>query len=414
MNNDFLIKIKEQTDELHTKAHHLEYFKIMFKHTLPKESYIGQLRALAIIYGALEREIEQSAVEFPKDYVKKLPLLSNDISFLEEDKKENKEVIKIALQTVDDIMTLSINNPSTLIGYLYTLEGSLQGSNVVAPHIIEQFDIKDNKGVSYFYSYGENLKDYWDKFKIYLKENSINNEDTIIKASNNCFEALIKIYDSLYPYDEDQYKYHSSTLNPEAGNHRISQDPKEIEAAINASKECWFYFPYFELKFGSRGYRFALSDTAWLITLNYMDLDIAQSETQWLAKILSNRGMPSIILEKQLSMLYDKLNDSEKYAQILTLSKFLKQKRELLIDEETFKKLSKEFDSMLDPTEVRKLRNPGELIICSLVDVKLGFEQSFNSITKWFYDEDIFSKDFIEQFDKASKKVKDDMQVILG
>jgi len=66
MQSNFLIKLKEQTDNLHKKAHHVEYFKSVMKHTLTKECYIGQLRTLAIIYGALESNIQRSNLPFPK------------------------------------------------------------------------------------------------------------------------------------------------------------------------------------------------------------------------------------------------------------------------------------------------------------------------------------------------------------
>jgi len=99
-------------------------------------------------------------------------------------------------------------------------------------------------------------------------------------------------------------KFHVAQINPEAGNHPIPEDEREIQAALQASNRGWAEFPYYQQRYGERGKRFSDSDTCWLATLVTLDPESLQKQIDWLCRMLSTRGMPSILLEHSLRYLY--------------------------------------------------------------------------------------------------------------
>lgn len=412
----FLKELKEQTDSRHKEAHELGFFKALENHTLPRECYIGQLRTLAIVFGALERELKKSCPQF-KDFVAlgyrdKLPLLLNDLHDLETNKRENKPAIRAALGIADQVMLHAYRNPVALLGYLYTLEGSLMGAQMLRSALVKQFDLPEGKGCSYFDCYGKEIGSYWKGFKATLDKVVSSEEfDILIQASNETFEGLISIYEALYPLQESNFGIHSSALNAEAGEHSIPTDPDVLAAAIEASRECWYAFPYFELRYGERGYRFGISDVAWLSTLSGLNQHIVNSQIDWFAKILSNRGMPSLIVVNQLEILYAHLSkisskhkdDAEK---LLDSAKFLQERHSKIIDENRVKELAMQFDMGSEQNFSRKLKNSGSLIVSAVIDKHLGYDTAVSSLLVWLGDETQFSTKWVKQIKKTIQEVE--------
>ena len=84
----------------------------------------------------------------------------------------------------------------------------------------------------------------------------------------------------------------AAALNPEAGNHVITSDPRELAAARRAAQRTWAHFPYYARRYGVRGRNFALSDSGWLATLCDLPPSTAVEQVKWLGVVLSSRGMP--------------------------------------------------------------------------------------------------------------------------
>ncbi|NUR15275.1 MAG: hypothetical protein HOQ13_03070 [Dermatophilaceae bacterium] len=61
--------------------------------------------------------------------------------------------------------------------------------------------------------------------------------------------------------------------------------------------------PYYGARYGARGSRFATTDSAWLVSLAWLDEAGAVRQVQWLARVLAARGMPSWLLEIHLDEL---------------------------------------------------------------------------------------------------------------
>jgi len=70
-----------------------------------------------------------------------------------------------------------------------------------------------------------------------------------------------------------------------------------------AATVIWRAFPYFAWRFDGRGRAFGRSDAGYLTTLVDLPPTMRDAQVLWLAKLLSSRGMPSLLLDVQLELL---------------------------------------------------------------------------------------------------------------
>ncbi len=99
----------------------------------------------------------------------------------------------------------------------------------------------------------------------------------------------------------------AGVVNPDAGRHEIATDATLLRAGVRASQRSYDATPYYRLRYGGRGARFASTDTAWLISLADHEEEQALRHVRWLARVLANRGMPSWLLERHLGELVTEL-----------------------------------------------------------------------------------------------------------
>lgn len=415
--------LKKQTMELHTQAHKIPYIINLLQNNLPIESYVGYLHSLAIIYGTLENQIENSnrlnLKEFLPDYSLKLPLILADLEFLKSDqRKVILPAISHALHVADKIILYSESCPYKLLGFVYTLDGSLNGGSILKKHISEAFTLKNNDAISYFSSLDADFERYWKNFVNILntKFDEPNHQEDIISAAHEIFLDLMEIYKSLYPFDEKSFVNHITTLNPEAGNYPISKNPLEIQAAIKAGINCWNEFPYYEIRYGDRGRRFTVSDSAWLVTLCELSQEEAIRQVDWLAKFLSIRGMPTYTMEIQMEHLYKVLSDlipsnEQKYHKLLKIAGIIKYRIEIHINEGIFETCNNVFEKHFLEFNVSEKKcfklkkNMGKLIASSIIDNKNGISDD-GSLKKWLKSKENFPDNWIAAVEKAFVEIE--------
>lgn len=210
-NTNMMERLKSQTKKLHIKAHELPFFKALFNKELKIDSYIGQLNALAIINRALEQELETADHPAIKSllngYMPKVPLIEQDLAYFRP--LNIKEIIpanQAALSVADKIAVRKQQNPVSLLGYLYTLEGSTLGGKVIKPHIADLFGLKGPEGLLFFDSYGENVRSNWENFysRMLHAVHDENTEKDIVEASYELFSDLLKVYEALHPLGGDR------------------------------------------------------------------------------------------------------------------------------------------------------------------------------------------------------------------
>lgn len=177
-------------------------------------------------------------------------------------------------------------------------------------------------------------------------------------------------------------------LNPEAGNHPMCHDPRELQAALRAGRMSWRRFPYYEARYGGRGLQFARSDSAWLVALAELHAATVNEQIAWLGRVLASRGMPQWLLELHLGVLYTELvaavpERTEIYCSLLGAATMLREQRRKYLDDAALAELTAAFALQVGAEWEEKLPETGALLASAVADEAAGIMQAVPSIASW-------------------------------
>lgn len=400
-------RLKIETQEQHQYLESLPFFSALMEEKLPFESYVGLLRAMAVVHAVLEHEISLSVnpviSSVWQEKMRRLPFLEKDLSFIEtKEIGDIAEAANCALQLAEKIRLSSRPQSVDLLGCLYVLEGSTLGAQILRPKIAKLFNLR-TEGLSYLSSHGSETAARWKKFKQRMNAANISEQQrkTVVEMACEVFQGITKIVSALYPIEVIVPDYFASTLNPEAGVHPVPNDPRELLAAIDAGEKTWKAFPYFEWRYGDRGKRFTKSDSAWLATLSDMSQEMVHQEVQWLGTVLASRGMPRLLLQRHLENLHEALVQAiperrSKYDKLLKAAEALQASRRNYISDNLFQTLTEEFESMVGPSWSKRLNGAGAILVSAIADEKAGINKAVTSLEEWMTDSSRFPEKWIE------------------
>ena len=180
-------------------------------------------------------------------------------------------------------------------------------------------------------------------------------------------------------------------LNPESGDVPIPEDHREVEAALRAGSISYCLFPYMEWRYGERGIRFARSDSAWLAWLTRHNREYVSEQIVWLRNLLSNRGMPSWILERHLCVLHRQLvraipQNQPKYDSLLNSAEQLRNMTATSISPDRSKQLVNDFVKAIGRGPESLLQGTAKLIVVAVGDEMSGVEHAVSSLQDWLTD----------------------------
>ncbi len=180
-------------------------------------------------------------------------------------------------------------------------------------------------------------------------------------------------------------------LNPLAGAVPVPEDEREIEAALRAGVVSYRIFPYLDWRYRERGGKFTRSDSAWLAWLTRHPQERVDEQIVWLRSVLSNRGMPSWILEVHLRVLHRHLvrripENEQKYASLLNSADMLRQLSEASVSPQRKQQLIAGFEAALRPHSNLLFRQAAQLLVAALADEKSGVKNAVGSLTIWLGD----------------------------
>ncbi len=180
-------------------------------------------------------------------------------------------------------------------------------------------------------------------------------------------------------------------LNPGAGAVPVPEDPREIDAALRAGRISVRIFPYLDWRYGERGARFTRSDSAWLAWLSRHSQQHVNDQIAWLRSVLSNRGMPSSILETHLIILYRQLTRSvseleSQYRTLFISADELHQDRHAKIPPEASRQLVSGFVAALPQGPTFLLFGVARLLVAAVADEMLGVKYAVPRLTAWLVD----------------------------
>ncbi|WP_448381714.1 biliverdin-producing heme oxygenase [Desulfosoma sp.] len=419
---EWIERLRTQTRDLHKTAHALPFFEALWKRTLPLESFVGQLRCLAVVHGALEKFLASHATDEPfrgllAGHCPKLPLLLQDLElFRHKGVQDILPAVDKALDIADRILVLSKENRTALVGYFYTLEGSTLGGRVMAPKIRDNFPLPEKRGTSFFTCYGDQVQTKWNGFLETLGRSIEHDEaaETVISAAGELFRSLIGVYEALYPFEADQLGRHVVSLNPEAGRHPMPADEAELQAALQAAERCWDAFPYFALRYGERGRRFAASDAAFLTTLCDVDMRAMVDQVYWLADVLAARGIPTWLTETQLRFLHEELVNTrpEKqalYDRVLLAADALRTRRHAAASRESIEALAHELHTRYAVADEPHWASMCLVLAAAAADEASGIGGGLEAVLSWLrnYRSDLAStadalKTFLKEWSRGA------------
>ena len=178
------------------------------------------------------------------------------------------------------------------------------------------------------------------------------------------------------------------TINPFAGEHRITSSAVEIEASRRAAEVSLGEVSYYRERYGERGRLFGQSDGAWLATLCRGDERYVERQVLWLGGVLSSRGMPRWLLERHLGVLHSELlrlhpADAECYALLDDAAWLLRERRQARIAEADARELAEGFTARADATWTARVPEMGRILVAAVADEADGIDNAVPSVESW-------------------------------
>jgi heme oxygenase len=391
-------ELKAATFLAHARLQTAPFFQALAACQLPLESYVGQLRALSVMHGALEQALESCPDErvasvWNRD-MRRLPRLQQDLRFFEPRAVADlKEATEAALTAAERLRLMSLEQPLTMLGSLYVLEEFTRGAVELRPLYARAFLLTGEEGLSYLHSEVPAVHARWAQYQQRMNALGLSGEERepMIQAANESFAQLEAVVQALYPFQPESMTFLVTSINPEAGRHPVPADAREVQASLQAADVCWQRFPYYEHRYGERGRRFARSDAAWLATLCQYDPAQIIQQVRWLGRVLAGRGMPTLLLQVQLEILVEalaaaipeKTPEYEKLSQ--SAAELLESRRKHLADDH-LEAIAAEFDRSVGPEWSARFPHTGALLVCAVADELEGSDGAVESLRPWMTD----------------------------
>ncbi len=401
-------RLRDTTRVAHAELEQLPYSRALADGTLPVESYVSHLRAMAIAHGVLERVLDSAKddriITAWQAGIRRLPDLGADLKhFGAQAIPDIPSVHQRAVTLTDSILHRSVQAPITLLGYLHVFEGSQMGAAVMAGMVKRIFPLDRLHGLTYLDMDAAATREHWQAFCAVIDTLSLTTEEErgVLDAALEAYAAVHQIFEALHPFDRSSLRHLVTSINPEAGAHPIPDDPLELDAAIRAGERCLLEYPYFTWRYGERGSRYTSSDSAWLATLTQRDQSIVDAQVQWLAGVLASRGMPSILMQRHLELLYEELvkrapnASAERYGRLLLAAEALAQQRKGVMADSELDAIHRAFDEAVGPDWRVRLPRMGPVIACAVVDEVRGVAGAIASLETWLTDASRFPAQWI-------------------
>jgi hypothetical protein len=179
----------------------------------------------------------------------------------------------------------------------------------------------------------------------------------------------------------------AGVVNPASGGYEITTDATLLRAAVRAAQGSIDAMPYYGIRYGERGSRFATTDSAWLISLATLAESRAVHQVQWLSRVLAARGMPTWLLEMHLDALVSEVRSVADPAAVGSLpaaADALAVARRRHVDDE----LIRSADDWADEALGQDLPVPrsGALMAAAIADERSGVTRDDRVLVDWLTD----------------------------
>ncbi|MCM3748051.1 biliverdin-producing heme oxygenase [Paenibacillus pasadenensis] len=187
MSTGIMERLREQTSEEHKRMENNEYAKAIMDGSMTREQY---RRYLILFYGfikAAENEIypdsQLEELGLSEADRAKAPLIEQDLLYLGLTPGQIGE-LPLCLELPD------LSATAKKLGYLYVLEGSTLGGQIISRKIGSSLQLEPGAGLSYFYAYGDETRSSWQKMREIIEQGAAGSEEQTITAAKETFRLL--------------------------------------------------------------------------------------------------------------------------------------------------------------------------------------------------------------------------------
>lgn len=202
-------RLRESTRDLHNSAEKHEFQQLLIKGTISGGDYAGYLSQMLLVHSALEGRLLDVAAQPPFNAVIRPhhfreSMLRSDLAELGVN-PDDATPLPSTQKFIDQIEEATRANPVALLGYLYVLEGSTNGSQFIARSVSRLFGPDRKCPVAYLNPHGENQRERWMAFKRDMSAVTLSDHECelILRAASETFSAMINLSDDLMAYSGD-------------------------------------------------------------------------------------------------------------------------------------------------------------------------------------------------------------------
>lgn len=382
--------------------------------TVTRVGYVAYLRQLAVLHAFVERTVRDFArvapglatilAASPRPY----SLLLDDLElFRLEVVRDVLEASKVGPRLVQTLMARLAMVPISLAGCIWALE-TLRFRDLPTERIAASLQLHDRRGVAFIDAARTPPHSATERFENALDEQLADpaSLDAACQSAAEVHESVADALRLLEPIDAGSLGVHVTSLNPEGGDHPITQDPMEVEAALRATDHCFSMHGYFPDRFGMRGRRFTDSDGAYLLHLTDVDEGPRTERIEFVRKLMAARGMPSWHLQSYLELLADEAtrrcpDRRARYDLLRAHARRIDAESRALIPLDAVHHLIDEFvRKTFDEREDSQARNLARVVVEAAVDEAQGHKKAVSSVCSWVADPKRFSPRWIEAVDQ--------------
>lgn len=366
-----------------------------------KIDYINHLRVIAMLQESCNRMLVRSAssntdlTAVATDSSRVAEIIGADLdSFRRDLVPAVVPVLELAMTLGQKITSDGAMVPISPLGHAFALAAVHEAKP--PPQLSETLGVSAQRGGAYIA-----LPD--PDFGRYPEINHPETLDAVCEAAKSLLRGLVPIYDALGSVTEnDALGFHSSALNPLSGSHPVTQDVSELRAALAATDRCFREHPYLGKRYGAYGRRFTDADGAWMAYLASVDAPTRRKRIDWLARLLSARGMPTEVVRYHLESVVLELvranpDDAAKYQSLTQEAERLDAAITACIPRSIQTKLVDQFaEEAAGQRSDEYAQDLGTVIVNAVVDEAHGIKKALPSVLTWMMDEQRFSTAWIQ------------------
>lgn len=193
-----MLTLRESTAEHHRRAEQHPFQQQMVRGTLPRALYVRWIGQMLQIHAALETHLDRLVKRHPQftsvfnDERRKVSALRGDLAFFGAAAADHAP-LPATREFLDEMDRMALHQPLALLGILYVLEGSTNGSKFIARRVRPAYELPaTGEGSAYLDPYGDLQPVRWQEWKAAMDALGLAAADveSLTLAAQQTFDAV--------------------------------------------------------------------------------------------------------------------------------------------------------------------------------------------------------------------------------